>query len=327
MWNRRGNAAYEKGDYTAAVKHYQKAVELQPENVVYMTNLAGAYRQTEHFEDGEKLLEDARKKFGAREDQNELRVALADLHFFWAKSLDQKTTYADAISHYRKAIELNPEKVDYTTYAAIAYAMAEKFEEGEKFLDDAKNRFPASEDQDELRIALASLHFIWAESLNEKTAYADAVLHYKKSVELNPGDRLKVAAANGINNIGYVYSGSDQSDIAVDYYEQALKILRDVKNGQGECIVLNNLGIVYSSLKQYSWAISFDGQALTAARDAQDRLCEATSLNNLGVNYQADHRYDNARESYEQALAIARDIQDPSRQANILDGLGTLYDV
>jgi len=324
--NRQGNAAYEKGDYAAAIEHYQKAVELQPENVVYVTNLAGAYRQAEHFEDGEKLLEDARKKFGAREDQNDLRVALADLHFFWAKSLEQKAAYTDAISHYRKAIELNPEKVDYTTYAAIAYARAEKFEEGQKFLEDAKNRFPASGDQDELRIAFAGLHFVWAESLNKKTDYADAVLHYKKSVELDPGDQLKVAAAFAINKIGYVYSGREQFDIAVDYYEQALKILRDLKNRQGECIVLNYLGSVYGLLKDYSWAISFDGQALTAARAAQDRLCEGTSLNSLGVHYQADHRYDNARESYEQALAIARDLQNLSSQANILDELGTLYD-
>lgn len=37
----KGNAAYKKKDFTAALEHYDKAIELDPTNVTFLTNKAG----------------------------------------------------------------------------------------------------------------------------------------------------------------------------------------------------------------------------------------------------------------------------------------------
>ena len=37
----KGNAAYKKKEFTAALEHYDKAIELDPANVTFITNKAG----------------------------------------------------------------------------------------------------------------------------------------------------------------------------------------------------------------------------------------------------------------------------------------------
>ena len=37
----KGNAAYKKKDFTTALQHYDKAIELDPENITFLTNKAG----------------------------------------------------------------------------------------------------------------------------------------------------------------------------------------------------------------------------------------------------------------------------------------------
>lgn len=45
-----GNAAYKKKDFEAALKHYEKAIELQPNNITYMTNKAAVYFEQNELE-------------------------------------------------------------------------------------------------------------------------------------------------------------------------------------------------------------------------------------------------------------------------------------
>lgn len=37
----KGNTAYKKRDFTAALEHYDKAIELDPTNVTFLTNKSG----------------------------------------------------------------------------------------------------------------------------------------------------------------------------------------------------------------------------------------------------------------------------------------------
>ena len=39
----KGNAAYKKKDFETAIKHYDKAIELNPTNMTYLNNKAGEY--------------------------------------------------------------------------------------------------------------------------------------------------------------------------------------------------------------------------------------------------------------------------------------------
>ena len=65
-----------------------------------------------------------------------------------------------------------------------------------------------------------------------------------------------------LNNIGYVYDALGDKRKALDFYEQALPLRRQVGDRGGEATTLNNIGSVYSALGDKRKALDFYEQAL-----------------------------------------------------------------
>ena len=77
-------------DYAAAVNCFQKAVELDPDDVSYLVDLANAFVKAGQFAEGQHALEIGIPKFSDPAKQAQLWAALAELHIAWARSLKQK---------------------------------------------------------------------------------------------------------------------------------------------------------------------------------------------------------------------------------------------
>jgi CHAT domain-containing protein len=76
-----------------------------------------------------------------------------------------------------------------------------------------------------------------------------------------------------LRNIGVVYDNLAQYQTALDYYQQALKIQREIKDRYGEGINLTNFGLAYKNLGKYQQAKeAFQGGAT---------ILETVSLNDL----------------------------------------------
>ncbi|MBD2093475.1 CHAT domain-containing protein [Microcoleus sp. FACHB-1515] len=112
---------------------------------------------------------------------------------------------------------------------------------------------------------------------------------------------------------------------ALQSWEQALSIYREIGNRQGEGNALLSLGIAYFSLGQYQQAIDLYEQQLIIVRDMGDRQNEGNALNNLGLAYQSLGQYQRAIDLYEQRLVIAREIGDRPGEGIALSNLGVAY--
>jgi tetratricopeptide (TPR) repeat protein len=128
-----------------------------------------------------------------------------------------------------------------------------------------------------------------------------------------------------LGNLGLAYRVLGETKKAIDYYEQALKISREIGNRSGECADLGNLGNAYDVLGEPRKAIEYHEQALEISREIEDRRGEGMCLGNMGIAYRDLGETKKAIEYYEQALKIQREIGDRRGEGNQLGNLGNAY--
>lgn len=74
---------------------------------------------------------------------------------------------------------------------------------------------------------------------------------------------------------------------ALQTYQQALAIVREVDNRAGEGWALNNIGEAYLILGQYQTALAYYQQALAIREDVGDRAGKGVTLYNMGAALEA----------------------------------------
>ncbi len=88
-----------------------------------------------------------------------------------------------------------------------------------------------------------------------------------------------------LEDIGCLYRDLSQHQTALDYYNQALPIWREVGNRSGEALALSDIGRAYADLGQPQRALDYASQALPIFRDTGSRRGEAMTLNNMGRDH------------------------------------------
>lgn len=133
-----------------------------------------------------------------------------------------------------------------------------------------------------------------------------------------------------------------QFSTALQSFEQALNIYRQIGNRQNEATTIIKIGNTYldyiqfklyyklikkpEELKPYSEVIKYYEQALTIMRAIGDRTGEAWSLNGIAMTNGALDKNEEALKFYEQALTIMREVKDKTGEATVLFNIGKDYD-
>jgi len=110
------------------------------------------------------------------------------------------------------------------------------------------------------------------------------------------------------NNLGAAWHKKGQYDKAIEYYEQALAIVKKAFGDEHPQVAtgLNNLGAAWDNKGQYDKAIEYYEQALAILKKSfgDEHPQVANALNNLGLAWINKGQYDKAIEYCEKALAI-----------------------
>jgi tetratricopeptide (TPR) repeat protein len=131
--------------------------------------------------------------------------------------------------------------------------------------------------------------------------------------------------SNHLNNLGLVYRSLGEVHRAIECFEQALEIAREIHNRRNEGAHLGNLGSAYHDLGEVHRAIEYQKQALEIAREIHNRRNEGNCLNRLGIAHHNLGEIHRAIEYHEQALEIAREIHDRVGEGVALSDLGSAY--
>ena len=128
-----------------------------------------------------------------------------------------------------------------------------------------------------------------------------------------------------LTGLGNAYNSLGEYGKAIDFYQQYLKITREIGDHSGEGISLNNLGNAYENLGEYGKAIDFHQQSLKIKREIGDHSGEGNSLGNLGNAYYSLGEYGKAIDFHQQSLNIAREIGDRNGEGRHLGNMGNAY--
>lgn len=147
--------------------------------------------------------------------------------------------------------------------------------------------------------------------------------------------------AIALSNLGYTYHVCEHPQQALDYFEQALHLQKQLESLALEHFkssdpmmltlqvqtakILNNMGAIYTDLRRYRQALETYQQALQLRQLTGDLFGEATTFNNLGLVYATLERPNQALLTYHQVLLLYRELSDRVGEASTLCNMGAAF--
>jgi len=111
--------------------------------------------------------------------------------------------------------------------------------------------------------------------------------------------------------VGDLYSDMGDKQKALEYYQQALLMRRQVGDHAGEAATLNNIGLIYDALGQKQKALVCYQQALETYLQMRYLLGEAITLWNIGDLYFQAGKIDQAQKILAKVLILAQQVNPP----------------
>ncbi|KAG5675088.1 hypothetical protein PVAND_005020 [Polypedilum vanderplanki] len=162
-----GNAAYKKKDFATALTHYNKAIEHDPTDITFYSNIAAVYFEQKDFRkcisECEKGIEVGREN---RADYKLIAKALARI----ANSYKKLGEYKNAKTYYEKSLSEHRTPEVKTMLSEVEKIINE--EERRAFIDPAK----AEEEKEK-----GNEYF-------KKGDFSTAIKHYTEAINRNPDD-------------------------------------------------------------------------------------------------------------------------------------------
>ena len=126
-------------------------------------------------------------------------------------------------------------------------------------------------------------------------------------------------------NRGIAYHRLGEFEKAIEFYQQALSIMKDVGNKDSEERLYMNLGNAYHSLGHFKTAIKFHQQALSIMKEVGNKDSEGRLYMNLGNAYDSLGDFKTAIKFHQQALSIMKEVGNKDSEGRVYMNLGDAY--
>lgn len=143
-----------------------------------------------------------------------------------------------------------------------------------------------------------------------QTIFNDSILSKQVALyqEWSLEDKQKKVSADTLFSEGEKAYYQGVYPEALNKWEGALKLYKEIRNQSREGASLGNLGRVYTSTGQYETALDFYQQALVIYKEIGNRVEEGIMLTNLAAIYGNQGQYEKALDFYQEALGIHTEI-------------------
>ena len=127
------------------------------------------------------------------------------------------------------------------------------------------------------------------------------------------------------SRLGTAYYFINDFTSAIDYYNKALTLAKEMGNRKGECTNYGNLGNTYLKARDYDKAIEYSGKALEISQVIGNKREESINSGNLGSVYQCLGDYSRSLEYHKRSLEINRELRDLEGEAQDCNNIGDVH--
>jgi len=163
-------------------------------------------------------------------------------------------------------------------------------------------------------------------SHHTKESLQKAIDRYQAALALWKDIDDRYQEALMLHGIGASYYLLQEYREALAYYDQALAVRRSIGDRHGAAITLNDSALIYDGLGQKQKALECYSESLELRRSVGDRQGEAVVLNNLGMVSSSMGNIQKALEYLGMALPLRRELEDREGEAVTLNNIGIAYD-
>ncbi|MGQ9630968.1 MAG: tetratricopeptide repeat protein [bacterium] len=351
--------AYEgAGKFEDAIREYREAISLNAEYELAYLQLGFLHYRLNELSKAQPLLkrafelnpfnEDTKSLLNLTEAKLTLETTPQDpkAQFQAGEGFLYFEQYEDAIAAFREYLRLKPK---YTAIAhrniGIALLRSGAVEEAAEAFQRSLEDFEDSDTRNWLRIAKALKeisdnpqnarpYFEMGEAHSYEKNYEYARREYQKALQIDP--TLKVAEeslkkldrrreADEMVRKGIKSYTDEGPQGALEAWENALAIYREMEDDFNEAFILGNIGLVHQNLGEPEKALENYLRALEIERRIKYRRGEAVTLEGLGSTYRELGNNEEALKSYIQALEISRQIGYGRGEIIALKNIGSLY--
>lgn len=153
----------------------------------------------------------------------------------------------------------------------------------------------------------------------QATILAEENLKSAKSIKYNLGQ------SSIFNTLGAINLLQGNYEVAMKYYQNALRINSEIKNLDGISRNLNNIAIIHNRQKDYDKALEYNLKALDINLQLKNDELIANSYNNVGNVYSNKSNDIKSLEFHNKALEINRKINDKEGIARNLGNIGLVF--
>ncbi|GAB4304931.1 MAG: hypothetical protein Fur0025_46890 [Oscillatoriaceae cyanobacterium] len=267
-----GSLSAQQQRWQAAISHYQKALELNPQ-------FAGAYRNlAKVFERSGQPAAAALSWYQAL--TLEPQAGTAEQYLTVGNAVFQQGKVDEALSCYRRAIELNPNLSQAYHNVGEVLSVIQEWDEA---IDAYRQSIEVKPDN-------AGSHYGLAKALGQLERWEDAVVAYRQVIELNG------SSAEIYHQFADALANLQQWEEAASAYRQAIEL------NQNNSWSYNNLGGALIKLERWE-------EAVTAYRRAIELNPEFHwSYYNLGDAVAKLGEWDEAVRAYQEAVKLQPDL-------------------
>jgi tetratricopeptide (TPR) repeat protein len=236
----RGAAYLSKGDHDRALKDFNHAIKLRPNQPLTYANRATVYFAKQDYD---HALDDLNQVIKLQPD-----FALA----YWKRGgvYYLKGDYDRALADLNQAIKLQPNSADLYSSRGELYAKRDEHDRAiADFSQEIKLRAPDSPDSIEA-------YLLRGISYGEKRDYDHAIADFNQALKLEPDN------ARAYNSRGWTYAQKGDFDRALDDLNQALKLK------PAGAAIYDSRGFAYAAKGDYDRAMADYNQALKLKPDA-----------------------------------------------------------